>query len=317
MIVKLTKLHEPKNHRPLKLAIKMSGSGSNATKIIERYLQQLEEGRVSFEPVVIFTDNPDSNAQKIAREMFASRGFSPGFHVNSIKDFYKKNGSDNLRDMDIRAKYDEETAHILSGYGVDAIALAGYDWVTMPVICDNFLTVNVHPGNLSVKFPEGHKKAGKPMYIGLGWVPSAKAVLHGEYSVNTSVHLVTPELDAGSLLALSYPQDIPEEVTSLEDRSVLLGEADSIGGILKFIRENPHTSNEELSKRFPIYGIAKDLQARLLTTGDHVIFSQTIENISKGHYQRNSNGDLYFKNQAIPDGVLFGPDKKPMVGSEL
>jgi len=289
----------------MRLAIFMSGTGSNAKKIIEKYLTQKELGINNFKPALIFTDNPESNAYKIAKIDYKNKCFEVPFVINSIKEFYKKQGSDNLRDMKIREEYDKEQLKILNDNGIDAIALAGYDWVVTSVICDNILTVNVHPGDLRKTFPDSRKR----MYIGLAWEPSAKAILNGENKVYTSVHLVTSQLDGGPLLAVSAPQDIQEEVLSLEDRTVLLGKVlgmeNPVKYISRFIKENPGLTDEEISALFPIYGFAKDCQERLKIHGDWIIFPKVIEYISLGRYAKDEAGNLYFNNKPIPNGLEF------------
>lgn len=299
----LKKLYEPK---PMRLAIFMSGSGSNAKKIIEKYLKQRNEGMAFFKPLLIFTDNPDSNALKISCDEYKEEGFMINLHCHPIKEFYKRKGYDDLKSIDVRAEYDKDQHDTLKDYGIDVIALAGYDWVVTPILCDNFLTVNVHPGDLRVKFPEEHKNAGKRRYIGLGWVPSAKAIINGEEKVYTSVHLVTSELDGGQLLAVSAPQKVQEEVRSLEDRTVLLGEAKNISDISKYIRNNPDMNDEELYKRFPICRFAKDCQERLKIHGDWIVFPEVITYLAQGRYSKDEKGGIYFDGKAIPDGLNFG-----------
>ncbi len=298
----ITKLFSGKE--PMRLAIFMSGTGSNAKRIIEKYLGQRHEGIITFEPALIFTDNPESNAHKIAKIDYKDNGFEIPLVVNPIKEFYEKQGCDNIRDFEVREKYDRTQLKLLEDHRIDAIALAGYDWVITSVICDNILTTNVHPGNLRKTFP-GQKKR---MYTGLGWVPSAKAILNSEDKVYTSVHLVTSQLDGGPSLAVSAPQPIQEEVLSLEDRTVLLGEAQEqekpLTYISKFIRKHLDMEDEEISKLFPIYGFAKDCQERLKVHGDWVIFPQVIEYISLGFYGKGETGNLYFNNKPIPNGLF-------------
>lgn len=297
----LTKLYE--KEEAMRLAIFMSGTGSNAKKIIERYLEQKDLGIISFEPALMFTDNQESNAFNIANA-YKNKGLEIPFFLNGLKEFYREHGSDNLRDMGIREDYDLIQLEILKDNGIDAIALAGYDWIVSPVICDNKLTINVHPGDLRKTFPGSKKR----MYIGLAWVPSAKTILNNEDKVYTSVHLVTSELDGGPLLAVSSPEYIQKEVLSLEDRTVLLGEALSkekpLSYISEFIKNNP-MEDEEISKLFPIYRYAKDCQERLKVNGDWIIFPEVIEHISSGRYSKDEAGNLYFDEQLIPNGLEF------------
>ena len=286
----LIKLYNPAKG-PMRLAIFMSGSGSNAVKILERHAEQEMAGVVTFEPVLMFTDNPDSNAEKI------SNRFGVPFSLNPIKDFYFERQA-SLSDKLVRKEYDSVQLNNLRSSNVDAVALAGYDWVISPGICDNFVVVNVPPGDLRTKNADGKRN-----YVGLSWVPSAKAILNGDKYVYTSVHLVTSGLDEGPLLAVSAPQAVPSEVLGLE-RKVLLGKADSLVDINAFIRANPSVSYEELARMFPIYGYAKDCQERLKVHGDWIEFPNAIVNISSGSYEKDREGKLYFEGNPIPEGVV-------------
>jgi len=290
------------NSKPMQLAIFMSGFGSNAKKIIEKYIEQRDQGNPSFEPALIFTDNPDSNAFKIATQDYKDKGIKIPCFCNPIREFYEKQGSDKLRDMKVRKQYDLYQRNILNTFDIDSIALAGYDYIVTNNINWGFLTFNVHPGDLRET-----EDSGKRKYTGLAWVPSAKAILDGKNEVYTSVHIVTEELDGGPLLAVSAPQQVPEEVCSLEDRTQLLGEAKSIRAISRFIRQNPEVDDKELSAKFPLYGHACDCQERLKKHGDWVIFPQVVVDIATGRYKKDMEmGDLYFDEQPIPNGVDYG-----------
>lgn len=272
------------NHgTPMNVAIFMSGSGTNAKKIIEAYIDDRRSGSVVFEPVLIFSDNPDSNAERIGRQDYASQGVVLDVVCDPIRKCIK-----DLKSMESREIYDFVHLVLCDEHDVDCVALAGYDWIVTSEICDKFLTVNVHPGDLRVRKPNG-----RPAYAGLGWEPSAKAVLAGENNVYTSVHVVTPVLDGGPILDLSDPVPVPESVRSLEDRAVLLGMAESVKQISEFIRASPDTCHEELCKLFPIYGIAKDLQEELKGKGDWVVFPRTLRRLAEDRYSIDDAGKAY------------------------
>jgi len=283
-----------------RLAIFMSGSGTNAMRIIERYIQDKKEGTVSFEPVLMFTDNPKSSARHIAEQMYKDQGFTCQYVWNPLVD----------KAMKDRPAYDEVQRGLLNTRGIDMIALAGYDWVVTSAICDNFVVANVHPGDL-----RRLDDAGKKAYRGLAWVPSAKAIMAGENEVYTTVHLVTTELDGGPILGRSVPVKVQDYILGLEDRTVLLGEATQRLGEgfkmekLQRLIDDAKIGNEDAAKMFPIVGYAKECQESLKRLGDWVVFPQVVSWIAQGRYGRNTNGAICFDGIPKPEGVRFGIDK--------
>ena len=145
-----------------KLAIMMSGSGSNAEEIIKRYIADRDRGDVAFEPVVMFSDTPTSNARTIAVETFKDQGVILDFLCRPITEFYRKRGYDNLRDLDVREDYDMIQNLLFESLDIDMVALAGYDWVVTDPIVEEYTTLNVHPGDLRQK-----TEKGQPKYRGL------------------------------------------------------------------------------------------------------------------------------------------------------
>lgn len=152
----------------------MSGTGSNVRKIIE--------GEHSYKVTVIFTDNPKSNAQQFADEC----GLPCVTH-----DIHGQSA------WALRKQYDFETLRLLEPYPFDLVALAGYNYIVSPVIIDKYLTINVHPADLSVV------KNGERAYKGLGAEPSRKAILAGESSLCSTTHIAREQVDEGEILVRS------------------------------------------------------------------------------------------------------------------
>lgn len=300
--MKLTALYKP--GLPMRTAISIDGSGSNGRKIIEHYIAQRDTGRPSYEPVLLLTGKLSSNAVKISTE-YSSRGLTLPVFAHSLVDFFRARGRDSIKedkDMPIRSAYDNITVKVLSEFGIDCVALAGDEYVKTPVLVNTLLCVNVHPGKLSTVYTSG-KNAGRPKYTGLGWIPSAKAILAGETEVCSSVHIVTDKLDCGQILSVSAPQPVPNAVLSLEDRTKLLGMAKSIQEIADFIKQHPDASAEELGHMAPLYKHAVDCQDRLKVHGDWVIYAKTLQHIAEGRYASDEKDNMYFDGKPIPTGV--------------
>ena len=180
---------------PMKVAGFMSGIGTNLRNLIcfQRELEQ--EGKRLFEIAVVFTEKPQSNAKKIASE------FGIPYIENDICRFYE--GKDR-KDMELRRKFDLRTINLLNPFKVDCIALCGYDSITTGGIFSNFVTLNVHPADLTIK-----DKNGKRKYAG---AEEAKAVYNalkdGRSELRSTIILVDEGADTGPILVLSAPLKI-------------------------------------------------------------------------------------------------------------
>jgi folate-dependent phosphoribosylglycinamide formyltransferase PurN len=241
----------------LPTAILMSGTGSNARKLLE-----LPEPR--FEVRLILTDNPRSNAERIAREHGVECA------VLDIRAFCAPGDAAALRDPARRAAYDREVGDLLSRHGVRLAALAGWDWVVGPELCRAFLFVNVHPGDLRVTDGGGRRR-----YVGLGWVPTAKAILAGERFVHSTTHLVTPELDGGPIARVSRP--VPVDLPTGVEAATVLPEGVGLGDVIRDINYNE-------GRRFGetlLYTHSRMLQERLKEQGDWVEFPATVQRLSE------------------------------------
>ena len=81
----------------------------------------------------------------------------------------------------------------------------------------------------------------------------------------------------------------------------ILGEADSLG---RFIKEAKEIPEDQILERYPIYEISKQCQNDLKEKGDWIEFPDAIVNLSRGRYQIDDEGKLFFDDKPIPDGVV-------------
>jgi len=250
--------------QPMLVACFMSGSGTNVRKIIEHQVKlKKERGKSPYEVVLIFTDNPESNAKNIAKECEIP------LEVNDIKEFYY--GRD-IKDKHIREEFDRKTLESIKPYKVDLIALCGYAWFVTKPLLSEYIIVNVHPADLSVK------ENGKRKYVGLYHIPVMKAIFAGEKYLHSSTHIVIEDVDMGEILVVSKPLEVelPEGIT---------------------IEDLKKPENKELLKK-----IAEEHQNKLKEVGDWKIFPLTLQWIAEGRFSIDQERNVYFDGKLIKNG---------------
>ena len=96
-----------------------------------------------------------------------------------------------------RPQYDEITAQTLTMLDVNLVVLLGYIYIVTEPLLSNFpeRIINIHDGDLSSR-----------RYIGLH--ATRDAIIAGEKETRSTVHIVTADVDAGPILALSKPYPV-------------------------------------------------------------------------------------------------------------
>jgi folate-dependent phosphoribosylglycinamide formyltransferase PurN len=241
----------------LKVGILMSGSGTNAEKIIE---YQKNNKDCDYKVTLIFSDNPESNAKKIGSR------FNIPVEIFDIEKFYQKKKDLKRFDLKDRQIYDKQVTKILSNYEVEVLAYAGYMNITTKPIISKFLGVNVHPADLSIK-----KRNGKRKYTGAHGVRDA--IKAGEKTISSTTHIISEGVDEGPLLMISSPLKIKTP------KNINLANKEDLG---KIVEKN----QDELKRK-----------------GDWLIFPKTLDLIAKEKILIDKQGNLYFNNQPIPEGI--------------
>lgn len=102
-----------------------------------------------------------------------------------------------------RPEYDDVTAETLTRLGVNLVVLLGYIYILTYPILGKFedRIVNIHDSDLTLRKADGSRR-----YVGLH--STHDAIIAGERETRSTVHLVTQELDAGPVLALSDPYPV-------------------------------------------------------------------------------------------------------------
>jgi folate-dependent phosphoribosylglycinamide formyltransferase PurN len=184
--------------------------------------------------------------------------------TRDIQAFYRTHGKPRS-DMDVRKLYDSITDDTLEPFGIDLLAFAGYmSKATLPLL-EFRLSVNVHPADLTLMDGDVRKYTGDNAV--------EKAILAGETELRSTTHIVEERVDYGKVLMVSAPLPV------------------------------------QLPAKFSLYEsnikqrIFDEHQNRLKEAGDWVIFPRTIEDIARGRYSQDGEGNIHYDGEPIPNGV--------------
>ena len=275
----------------LKVALCMSGAGSNAEKLLEA----AASGSVAYRIVCIFTDAPESS-----RSIELGKKYDIPVESLDIRKFYLEHGESDIKlntpeRRALREQWTEAVWKILEPYKCDFVVFAGF--VPLNNLPVKIPCLNVHPGDLTVE------KDGVRIYAGLHCQPVERAILDGR-NLRSSVILVQgysgngeKELDGGPILGIS-----PEVKVDLEGYTL-----DALAEI-KSARKTPPFSDA-------LRQIALKNIESLKTEGDHVVLPQVVDYFASGRYGRNASGELFFKEDngswIHVETVEFFADKAP------
>jgi len=159
---------------PLKLAILISGRGSNMTAIVRACLA----GQIAARTEVVISDRAGATGLASARELGVPTAVLPGEPQGTV--------------------FEEMLQATLEAVQPDAIALAGFMRILSPALVGRYLgrMLNIHPSLL-------------PAYRGLHTHRRVLAAADTEHGA--SVHFVTPELDAGPSVLQSKVAVLPDD----------------------------------------------------------------------------------------------------------
>ena len=172
-----------------RLVVMVSGSGTNLQAIMD----SVAEGQIDAELVAVISDRPDAFGLERAR-----RANIPDICVNF----------DSFPD---RAAFDQQLAQSVAEQDADVIALAGFMRILSAELVNQHQgkMLNVHP-SLLPKYP-GLNTYDRVLEAGDAW--------HG-----STVHFVTPELDAGPTVIQYRVAVHPEETAGSLCQRVQAGE---------------------------------------------------------------------------------------------
>lgn len=263
--------HDEKN--PVRAAVLMSGSGSNA----EALLRYCRENPSAFSVELIATDTPGSRAAEIARMNDLP------CELADIRRFYASHGEENIRldtprKQTLRQMWSEQLYQQIDRHRIDLILLAGF--IPLTNLTEKFPCLNVHPGDLTVTDAQGRRP-----YAGLHYRPVEDAICNGEKYVRSSVILAQPyngsgkeEMDTGPVIGVSQP--IPVDV-SPEMREIFIE--------MRKQRPAGRVPNDPLREK------ARQCVEEMKCGGDHLIFPRAADDFARGRFACDDNGGLFYK----------------------
>ncbi|MFW5996922.1 MAG: formyltransferase family protein [Lentisphaeria bacterium] len=257
---------EKSKHHPPRTIIFLSGSGSNAEKILAE--QRSEYPNPSFHVVALFTDAP---AESRAREL--AEKYEIPYLENDIRKFYRTRGLKSLRmaseaGRTAREEWTNEIRQQIAPYQPDFGVLAGFARLTN--ITADFPCLNVHPGDLT------YVKDNSRYLTGLHTLPIEKAILEGLDYLRSSVIIAQSYkdsgtgMDSGPILGISEKVPIELAGSSLE----ALHECAQ--------KRPPKKPKEGYGDR--LEKIAKKHLKKLKERGDWVVFPQVVKDFARARF---------------------------------
>jgi phosphoribosylglycinamide formyltransferase-1 len=184
--------------------------------------------------------------------------------IRDIRGFYKAHNRPR-RDLSLRRQYDSETVKALQPYNISMAVYAGYMSITTSDFINAFPGINVHPSDLSIM------EDGKRKFTGHHAVRDAIAA--GAETISSTTHIIDHIVDGGKILMISTPLKVEIPTHLSIEKSEDLKELERIN------------------------------QERLKEAGDWIIFPKTLEYIARGLFAVDREGNLYFDNTPVPQGI--------------
>ena len=265
-------------------AIFMSGSGTNAEKVLEHVFKR---DKKAWNPSAIVTDAPKkSRASEIALK------YNIPLIEHDIKQFYKARGEKRISlftetGRKIRQEWTDELRKKLFPFQLDFGILAGF--IPLTNITADFPCLNVHPGDLTVE------QEGKRLLVGLHTLPIETAIINGRNELRSSVIIAQKytgkggEMDTGPILGISTPVQIDYMGFSLSELKIVAGKRAvqrPFGGY-KDILENVAKHNQECLKR----------------EGDWIVLPRAVNDFALNNFAVDEAGKLYYRQKNVWNAV--------------
>lgn len=294
-----TDFFEMSGDRLPRVAIFLSGSGSNAEQVLKRYSDERAAGKnPGFELVALVTDAP-----KTSRACELGKLFDLPVIAEDISEFYHSHGATKVTIADelgkkLRLEWTDALRRKLAPLSIDFAIFAGF--VPLTNLTGDFPCLNVHPGDLT------YLKDGQRYLVGLHTIPVERAILEGLDYMRSSVIQAIPytgsgdDMDNGALLGISEEVPIDLRGHSLEElQACAAARAPKrpIGGYKDVLAE-----------------VAAFNQNKLKEFGDWVVLPRVVWDFAAGKFARDENGGLLFRfsstNYVPVDTVIYSNDSR-------
>jgi len=176
--------------RPVRVAVLISGAGSNMAALIDAGQQP----GAPFEVVMVLSNKPDAGGLAVAE--------AKGVPTATID--HRPFAAD-------REAHEQAVDAALAAHDVEVVALAGYMRLLTPWLVQRWAgrMLNIHPSLL-------------PKYPGLD--THARAIAAGDAEAGCSVHIVTEGVDEGPVLGQSAVPVLPDDTPASLAQRVLAAE---------------------------------------------------------------------------------------------
>ncbi len=279
-------------------AIFLSGSGSNAERIIEFQRQAGETAAFTIGALV--TDRPQtSRARQLASQ------FNLPLVENDIGAFYRERGESRVSiatpaGRQLRTEWTDQLRRQLEPYHPDFGILAGF--VPLTNLTADFPCLNVHPGDLT------YLENGRRHLVGLHSLPVERAILADLDELRSSVILATPysgagdDMDSGPILGLSGPVAIDLQGQTPAALAKLAASRPS---------QRPTGGYRDLLEQ-----IANHNLERLKVDGDWVVFPRVVADFARGRFAVDQHGELAYRlnDRWLPIAtVVYGKTEREII----
>lgn len=181
----------------LRLGWFSSSRGQTSRKLLTAVQERLVTGDIDAEIAVVFCDRERSEAENTDAFLDLVESYGIPLVTLSYRDYRRSRGQPPApKDGPLpewRRDYDREVIERLRPYDFDVGMLAGYMLVASDLLCDRYDLLNLHPAA-----PNGPKGVWQDVI----W----QLIEQRAKTAGVMVHLATPELDAGPVVAYCrYP----------------------------------------------------------------------------------------------------------------